>query len=524
MKYLLLNIILFYFFSLCGQTILNERYDLNSVSTIFGSVIATDSCYYVTGICANESGVENLKAPFIRFNLDGIIHTQSTLENDTMGFATWESPNLIKTLDGNFAQIATTFDDSNHSAYMFIKYAPNGDTLVTNYINEFYEEDSNIAITSSKFFQNSDSSYTCLVHPSRTTDLVGALVLFKLDKTGQLLWHKNYYGLADNYYRILKGTSLIKYDNNTIIIGGTLLHTPPHNEDKRHHVKIIKTDTLGSIIQEYTYWDDLLSNGCNGLTKTIDGGLLYCGQNGQYFQSDNSIEYKGHIVKLKPDFTFDWRIELGISTGFAYVNFNNILPLNDTEFVAIGKSVDTIGGEVNIFGWMVKFNINGEVIWERKFYKVPNFGYTNNLADHNLYDIDITPDGGFVMVGQSINTRENEHPYGQLGWLVKTDSYGCLVPNCQYLAIEPSETKHKIVLYPNPIQNDLYLYLGNQNFTENTQVFIYNLQGQIMQNWEAISNNITYMVDVSNFVKGVYVLKIQDGNHVIWTEKIVVSN
>jgi len=34
--------------------------------------------------------------------------------------------------------------------------------------------------------------------------------------------------------------------------------------------------------------------------------------------------------------------------------------------------------------------------------------------------------GGFVMVGQAVNYHENPEPYGQMGWLVKTNPYGCI--------------------------------------------------------------------------------------------------
>jgi len=52
--------------------------------------------------------------------------------------------------------------------------------------------------------------------------------------------------------------------------------------------------------------------------------------------------------------------------------------------------------------------------------------------------------GGFVMVGQAVNYHENPEPYGQMGWLVKTNPYGCIVPGCQFgdnpVDAEPKDT------------------------------------------------------------------------------------
>jgi hypothetical protein len=80
----------------------------------------------------------------------------------------------------------------------------------------------------------------------------------------------------------------------------------------------------------------------------------------------------------------------------------------------------------------------GEKLWERQYKKIPLFERTPcNFPDHVLYDVAVTPDEGFVMVGQGINYYDdNGELPGQKAWLVKTDKYGCLVPNCQYIGVE----------------------------------------------------------------------------------------
>src|SRR5690606_23720494 len=109
----------------------------------------------------------------------------------------------------------------------------------------------------------------------------------------------------------------------------------------------------------------------------------------------------------------------------------NILALNDSEFVAVGFMKAFEPNDRNQYGWLIKFNIHGEKIWERKYQKVTHEHLAPNYPAHELYDVDITPDGGFVMVGQATNYYEdNGFLPGQKAWLLKTNRFGCLVPGC----------------------------------------------------------------------------------------------
>ena len=76
---ILLFFILFFCFRVNAQPILNERYIIEeATSSIFSSVIATDSCYYVTGGHTDGGGFTGLKAHFIQFN-DPIIFNDLVL-------------------------------------------------------------------------------------------------------------------------------------------------------------------------------------------------------------------------------------------------------------------------------------------------------------------------------------------------------------------------------------------------------------------------------------------------------------
>jgi hypothetical protein len=444
-----------------------------------------------------------------------------------MGIGFFPQSAAIKTLDDNFAQLAVAFISGVPVTYLFVKTNPNGDTLFTKYYPQFYNDDLSNGKNPSTLIQNPDSSYFGLIHMQHDVNNLAGVTFFKLDKVGNLLYKHN----SPSYYRVLKDDCLLKYDDNTFIIGSILLHTSPSPEIARHHTKLIVIDTLGEIIEEHTYWDDLLSLDCNSLTKTADGGLLYCGRNGRYDVENEIIGYKARVVKLNADFSEAWEIEIGNYTSFAWVGLFSILQVNETEYVAVGNRAGD-----GRSGLLVKFNIYGEKLWERQYKKIPLFEGEFNFPDHVLYDVALTPDEGFVMVGQGINYYDdNGELPGQKAWLVKTDKYGCLVPNCQYIGVETEPidttdtTDTTIVipptpatwLFPNPSNEFLFYYHHQDNFQVATAT-IYSTSGQLVQKWEITENDVTYEIDVSQFAAGTYILKV--ANHLgetIRTERFV---
>ncbi|MDX1349854.1 MAG: T9SS type A sorting domain-containing protein [Putridiphycobacter sp.] len=512
------------------QPILNQRYNLGANNTIFSSVIATDSCYYVAGMQALAQGFVLQEGVFIKYNLDGTIANTSVYYNDTAEYIFWEHPTLIQTVDNNFAQTFAVDPLNGPRHFGFVKLAPTGDTLIfKTYMDIYNDTQDDVVFQPGGFLQDSiDSCYYGTINISKELTALSGVALIKLDPFGNLLWFKKFYATQASYFGY-HSESLIKTTANKFIIGGTRYRNGNTNDYKRHHTKLTITDTAGNLLQTKVYPDDLLAIGCHGLTETIDGGFLYAGQNGEFTQNGNSDQYKGRIVKLDSNFTEEWRIERGLPVISSLINFENVLQIHDSSFIAIGTQMDTATGEIGLSaGWALNFDLKGNTKWERFYRKVYADNNTNNFPRHYLYSADITPDSGFVMVGQAVNYETtNPEPYGQLGWLVKTDKHGCLVPGCeQYDGLDIPENKKPEIglkLYPNPASNELYVYYASGNHNANNQVTLYNLQGQAILNFALATNNTTYMVDVSQLPKGVYVLQVTDEISVLKTEKVVVE-
>ena len=514
-------------FSAQGQPILNERYIINdATSSVFSSVIATDSCYYVTGGHTSGGGFTGLKAHFVKFNLEGTVVKSTEYSNDTMGIGFMGTTKMINTLDGNFAQIAIAKESDFPTTYMFMKLNAEGDTILTKYYTQFYLEDFNNGKDPSTLIQNSDSSYFGLIQMQNDTNYLVGVTFFKLDKNGTLLFRKNFYGAHITTYNALASASMVRYDENKIIIGAAYRRDYEEPEDKRNHTKLLILDTLGNLIDERLYTEDTLALDCYGLTKTVDGGLLYAGRYGRYNVEYDVIGYKAQIAKLDADFNREWSIQVGSGyTGSPYIGLRNILALNDSEFVAVGFMKQFSPKDRNQYGWLIKFNIDGEKIWERKYLKIPHEHLAPNYPEHQLFDVDTTVDGGFVMVGAGINYENEDELSGQKAWLIKTNRYGCIVPGCQFgdipMDAEPKDTaivqkppkpeEPQTWLYPNPTSNSLFYYHHQDVFNFGT-AYIYNSAGELVQKWDISVNDITYEIDVSGFASGQYVLQVLNGD------------
>jgi len=77
----------------------------------------------------------------------------------------------------------------------------------------------------------------------------------------------------------------------------------------------------------------------------------------------------------------------------------------------------------------------------------------------------------------------------------------------------------QINIYPNPTTETIFVELPKVS-SENVLIEIYNIEGKLLQILP-ILNQKTAAIEVSNYPKGIYYLKVNVGNR-HWTEKVVV--
>lgn len=99
-----------------------------------------------------------------------------------------------------------------------------------------------------------------------------------------------------------------------------------------------------------------------------------------------------------------------------------------------------------------------------------------------------------------------------LGWSQKADSV---------LDADLTHTKTiEIKIYPNPAKDRVYFQSKNE--LRNLEVRFYDILGKVIKEEKITSFSLTNGMDVSNLPRGVYLVKIDDGQDV-YTQKMIKS-
>ncbi|MFD1550894.1 hypothetical protein DNU06_05170 [Putridiphycobacter roseus] len=514
---------------------INERYQLGVQNTIFGSVIVLDSGYIVAGL--NGMGTAfGWKGFFTKFDLNGDTLKMNEVSSDTMGFDFAFHTDLIRIKTNKFALLATLIMPNRQWGFQ-VNIIDSSATIELNSNifnitdNTFYFVNRSVALLES----NLDDSYTGLMSVANESSLTTNILLVNISNTGVLNWFKIIPAPNPNEFRLLIPRSIVQKSNGNYIIGGFIFKTSGPPNEERAHIRILEVDTIGNVIHTFTDTTHPMDLGGEGLTLTVDGDLIFGRLRGFWDTQYNGWSSNAQIVCLDSIYQEKWVIEYGDSLNIP-AEYNEILPIENNEFVAVGTIYNLTGKA----GSLMKFNEEGEVLWNRSYIKIPRLSNPNIVyGNHELYDVERTPDSGFVMVGEARNFANPNEPMGQLGWLVKTDKHGCLVPGCEEFdnpspidtsTVEPIDTvitpkptpAPKIIVYPNPVQNELNIYFASESLALNATAALYSSNGQIVNQWPIANNFITYILDVSDLASGVYILKIINGAEVA-TQKVVVE-
>lgn len=146
--------------------------------------------------------------------------------------------------------------------------------------------------------------------------------------------------------------------------------------------------------------------------KTSDGGYIVVGRttsgiSGEITDSANGLE-DALIVKTDQNGNIIWQNVFG---GSKYDDFKSISELSDGSYIAVGTSTSSRSGEISEInnsglaalsgddGLIVKFDKDGNVLFDNLF---------GGSGDDELYGVSATKDGGFIAVGKTLGTSDND--------------------------------------------------------------------------------------------------------------------
>ncbi|OFY82676.1 MAG: hypothetical protein A3F72_02350 [Bacteroidetes bacterium RIFCSPLOWO2_12_FULL_35_15] len=393
---------------------------------------------------------------FIRTNANGDTVYTKRYPKANCSYYTGASNSLIKCSDGNLAQAGAYIDSSNtYPDALLIKLTEDGDTLWTKTYGGANFDNANIVC------QTPDSGFVLMgVTQSYSNGPSSDFYLIKTDKNGIFQWQKVYGTTAAE--DCVSGQ--ITLDGGYILSGSKSINSTTSN------FYIVKTDFMGNLQWQKSY---TTSNGICFIKQLADSSYLLTGA-----QSIIGMGYQATILKVNKLGNFIWQKNYGGSTDDWF--YSKPIILNDGSIIAGGQQM--VGGKP--FGLLIKTDSLGNQQWLRTYYANPsNANY--------VYDVKHTSDNGFILTGSGNVT-------GQDAWVVKVDSNGCEVANCNVGINEFKNENYKLQICPNPAKIEITVELSNSTITDYV-IEIRNVLGELQKT--EVQNSI---INISQFASGIY--------------------
>ncbi len=368
----------------------------------------------------------------------------------------------------------------------------------------------------------------------------------KLDNSGVIVWQKSFGGSASDVAYSVQQTN----DDGYIVFGtSSSIDGDITGGHSGFDCWAIKLDSLGQIVWQKSFGGSGNDYGYN-IRQTIDGGFVFAGASGSV---DGDVTVSNHggidfwIVKLNNLGTIAWQKSLG-GTGNEYAF--SIEQTSDGGYI-VGGASESSDGDLTVNNgnqdyWVVKLDSLGTIVWQRSLggagneYSSSNVKQTidggyilsvtsesingditdnhglndywivklNNIgaiewqktlggsADDNVYSIEQTTDGGYIVAGGSGST-DGDITSGNNGtfdyWIVKLNSI---------VGLTPYEIKDLVLISPNPSLGQFQI----SNLKNGDQIEVYDLTGRLILNKVSRSNSI--FIDLSDKVNGIYFFKI----------------
>jgi ribosomal protein L27 len=199
----------------------------------------------------------------------------------------------------------------------------------------------------------------------------------KLSSTGQIEWEKKYGGTNTDFC-----FNAVHLSDNSYLLSAS---TQSFGAGSLDHV-ILKLDASGNLLTYKTFGDNTVQ-GYGKIIQKPDGNFFICGRTDKNGSSDiDVIEFSPNLDSIR-EFTFG-------STD--YEEPKNIICLSDGNFMLAGHTAGFGHPEHNFYA--VKFNGNGNILWEK------NYGTPHHDGAEHLLQMS---DNRFVLTGRSEGNSAN---------------------------------------------------------------------------------------------------------------------
>lgn len=319
-------------------------------------------------------------------------------------------------------------------------------------INE-YLKDGSLSLS----WDKNVTDYVSAPHIIKTQDggmvLGGGRFILKYNSVGEVVWQKDV-GDYDGGNRI---ASLIEDDEGSIIVYRQRQYISPSTS-------VIKYDINGDLVWEKFYgWCQ--TDYAKDIIETSDNNYVIAGHTGcdQAIESNSNNETalgggdgsSAFAVKIDKDGNEIWKK--------SYVSYHTIFtnvietPQNELLFIGGHSTTDSSYNDV----WVVKTDLNGVLIWQRKFHYYDN--ETSFIQDVGS-DIVNTDDNTYILSACTGNRVQGEWDCRN-SWFAEIDYYGDLIWKDMGVSIPAGEYQNYNIEF-DAMTDSIYYSATGMNYTD----------------------------------------------------------
>jgi Secretion system C-terminal sorting domain len=327
----------------------------------------------------------------------------------------------------------------------------------------------------------------------------------------------------DHYYFGLSNSS--ELENGDLLFGGWLydpqfliddqgFEFTGHNLDQL----MVRIDSLGNIIWSHS-WDNEYQDGIISWVETNSDGIVVATTNDIVWYEQND-DHDPYIAQMG---TMLVNINTGDTSEVKYVG-DLLLSSYSIDIVDTPDGGYAILGMALTYNSYLQYSFIMKLDSERELDWYKTYNYEDISVDSSYiaftYDIAVTPDSGFIVVGERRDTWTDGNNK-QMPWIFKTDQCGELEwNNCGSIGVVENKLPFSdFLIAPNPASNIVNIS-STQEFKNIT---IRDITGKVVfaSNW-----NYQVMqteVDTSMLAKGIYLVQVAFANGLVSTQRLVVE-
>ena len=408
-------------------------------------------------------------------------------------------------------EVATLTKADSNGNFIWLKkyYAPN-------YNNEFQGLFGNYPIVT--------NTYDLLLICQLGVDTGNAdFLIIKTDSNGNELSRWQY---GTPYYERPRGGGIQTTDGGFLFGGfSDTLATMYH---EYYSIYIIKTDSAGNML-----WDKFIQPlhsvdslyvgdaSCYAMLEVADGYIIAGSRSNR-----SNLNYpcaatcplagprgwaKSWFGKIdKQDGHLIWEHYYGIDTS-DFSRFEAITQTPDGGYALCGGYSYRDDSKLKL--WVLRTNAQGDSLWSRTF-----LPFNSDSTASRLNSICTIGSSGFIVSGYVQPLNNVPYP-----WIITIDSNGCVISNCLNGTEinEPPNQEFEFSIYPNPVNDNLYIKYFLNTGNQQAEITITNITGEIVSTTKLENNYGEFIVSTNNLSAGIYFCALRSANQVVSVRKIV---